>query len=191
MPCPLMHNFRNYRMAPAPNDAALILNGFPSAAETVARVANNAMGPLGPLRPFVFEEVADYLRQRIVASQARHRSWYGAIAIDKHSGDVLTSLHALSQHSCTREITCIIARGFIHRYRCASPGCNNIATERCHGPNNSRPVMFSQAWQRVEPLHDRYVPLLDLMLEFLRMHMAPESEFSFMCHACHINMNVR
>lgn len=182
MPYPLLQNVGNYSMAPAPTDAALILNGFPSMAQTVAQITNNAM--IHP-RPFVFEEVADYLRQRIVSSRERHRAWYGAIAIDKHSGDVVTSLHALSQHLCTREITFIFTRGFVGQIRCARPGCYNIATERCHGPNSSRPVMFLQAWQRVEPLHDRYVPLLDIMLEFLRMHLAPESEFSFLCHVCH------
>ena len=197
---------------PCLDDAALVLYGFPSVAQTITQLQTIAQIPTTtqvpttaqmpttaqvptaqllrpacsrPLRDFSFSEVADELRRRMELSRERHLAWYGAVLLDKTNANCLQSLHALSQHLCTREITFIFTQSFVRHYRCANQGCSNAAAERCHGQTNSRPVMFQRAWFLVEPLHGRFVPLLQVIREFLLMHLAPEAEFSFMCHACH------
>jgi hypothetical protein len=169
---------------PCLDDDALVRYGFPSVTQTIAQMTQLSSRPL---RDFSFSEVADELRRRIEGSRDRLLSCYGAVFLDKTDVNCLQSVHAMSQNLCTREITQIFTPTFVGRYRCAKPGCHNAAVERCHGPNNSRPDMFRRAWFLVQRLYERYVPLLDVMTEFLRMHLAPEAEFSLMCHACHRN----
>ena len=169
---------------PCLDDEALVRYGFPSVAQTISQMTQLASRPM---REFSFAEVANELHRRIEGSHDRLLSCYGAIFLDKTDDTCLQSVHAMSQHLCTREITQIFTPTFVGRYRCANPGCHNAAVERCHGPHSSRPDMFRRAWFLVQRLYERYVPLLDVMTEFLRMHLDPDAEFSLMCHACHRN----
>ena len=181
---PFPHNTRNpCTYGPPLDDAALIFHGLPSVAETLQRMTHLPR----PLRDFSFEEVAQELKRRMDACAPRHNLCYGALYLDGSNPVCDATLHSLSQQVCTREITNIFAASFVSRYRCARHGCDNVAMERCHGPNHSRPAMLRAAWLAVAPQHARYVPFLEVMREFLRLHLSPDAEFSFMCHDCHIN----
>lgn len=167
---------------PPLDDAALIAHGLPSVAETAACMTRL---PSPPLRDFSHEEMATELRRRLEVCAPVHKSRYGAQYLDQTDPLCLHNVRSLSLLVCAREITDIFLAAFVSRYRCARAGCNNVAVERCHGPNHSRPDMFLRAWAAVAPSHQRYVPLLQVMLEFLSMHLSPEAQFSFLCSACH------
>ena len=141
------------------------------------------------LRVQRFEDVAQELRRRIDEANPRHVRWYGAVRIDKKDPNLLTTLHALSQQICTREITHIFTRGFVASFRCATHGCPREAVERCHGVDCPRPKLFARAWQDIEGRHDRAVPLAELMRQFLELHLEPEMGFSLRCHPCHRDEN--
>lgn len=141
------------------------------------------------LRVQRFEDVAQELRRRIDEANPRHVRWYGAVRIDKKDPNLLTTLHALSQQICTREITHIFTRGFVASFRCATYACPREAVERCHGVDCPRPKLFARAWQDIEGRHEQQVPLAELMKQFLELHLEPEMGFSLRCHPCHRDEN--
>jgi len=139
-----------------------------------------------PLREFDQGALMEELQRRITASFERHQRNYGGVMLDKLHPWIYSSLQGLSQTVATREITWLLGAGFVGGQVCSTPHCTNRASERSHGPNHPRPALFRRAWETVAPNHERLVPLLEVMVEFLRLHLLPEVEFTLQCHPCHM-----
>lgn len=180
----------SFRYGKAPSDDALSFCGLPSletlllqttplprTVQSVERVQ---------LREFDVAALAEEVQRRIHMSRERHERHYGALFVDKLHQHEESTLQSLSQTVATREITALLGTGFVFSWRCATPSCQNPASERSHGQNHPRPALFRRAWGTVAPRHERFVPILEVMKEFLRLHLLPEVGFTLQCHACHV-----
>lgn len=180
----------SFRYGEAPSDDALARCGLPSLEVLLlqttmlpptAQIAEGAQ-----LRDFNAAALAKEMERRIHNSRKRHERHYGALFVDKLHQHAESTLQSLSQTVATREITALIGPGFVNSRRCATPSCQNRASDRCHGQNHSRPTLFRRAWETVAPRHERFVPILEVMREFLKLHLLPEVGFTLQCHACHV-----
>jgi len=177
----------SFRYGEAPSDDALARCGLPSLEVILLQTTMLPQIVEGAqLRDFDVAVLAEEMERRIRNSRERHERHYGALLVDKLHQHADSTLQSLSQTVATREITALLQAKFVMSLRCATPGCQTRASERSHGQNHSRPALFRRAWETVAPRHERFVPILEVMREFLRLHLLPEVGFTLQCHACHV-----
>jgi len=128
-----------------------------------------------------------YILQRLAAFMATREARTRAHLIDRSDPAAAAAhVHLYSQENATRLVTHFFTRAFVHRFRCADPGCQQRATERCHSLAFPRPRLLQRAFQEVCETDDRpHLPMSLVEQRFVELHAEEAVGFRFLCHHCH------
>ena len=128
-----------------------------------------------------------YILQRLAAFMVVREARTRAHLIDRSDPAAAAAhVHLHSQENATRLVTNFFAPAFVRRFRCAGPGCQQRATERCHGLAFPRPQLLQRAFQEVCGTDDRpYLPMSLVEQRFVELHAEEPVGFRFLCHHCH------
>ena len=70
---------------------------------------------------------------------------------------------------------------YLKKHPCSD--CQGEAKERCHGVNESRPILIRRALEKVYPDISKSITMKEIIIAFLEEHKT--TKFTFKCKNCH------
>lgn len=86
-----------------------------------------------------------------------------------------------SSHIFTDIILTSFPKPYLNKFPCSD--CGGKAEQRCHGIEESRPLLIKRALEKVYPDISQIVTLKEIIIQFLEEHKT--TKFTFKCTKCH------
>ena len=86
-----------------------------------------------------------------------------------------------SSHIFTDLVLTSFPKAYLKKFPCSD--CNGQSEQRCHGIDESRPLLIKRALEKVYPDITQIVTLKTIIIQFLEEHKT--TKFTFKCYNCH------
>ena len=119
---------------------------------------------------------SDFIDTRIVLLRKSNK-WATKITQTTHEDFIKDT----SCHIFTDVVQKSFPATYLKKFKCSD--CGDLAKERCHGVEESRPLLIKRALEKVFPDISKIITLKEILIQFLEEHKA--TKFTFKCSKCH------
>ena len=124
-------------------------------------------------------EHSDYITKRISIIKENKTKWNSKIVDTTHEDFI----RDYGSNVFTNLIRNTFTGSYVKKFKCQD--CDAMASERCHGKGEERPLLIKKALEKVWPDTSKPIVMREIIIAFLEEHQT--TKFSFKCHSCHVN----
>jgi|UniRef100_A0A6C0DXE2 hypothetical protein len=124
-------------------------------------------------------EHSDYITKKINIIRENKTKWNSKIVDTTHEDFI----RDYGSSVFTNLIRNTFTGTYVKKFKCGD--CHAIASERCHGKGEERPLLLKRALEKVWPDTSKPISMKIIVIAFLEEHKT--TKFSFKCHTCHVN----